>query len=223
MNQPQRTVRVVIADDHKIVRQGLRALLESAGDFEVVAEAEDGHQAVEAAAQKSPDVILLDLSMPGLSGVEALRRIKADQRRIKVLVLSMHTTSEYVRAALRAGADGYLVKGAGVKDLSEALRAVMSGRQFLSPQVERAALLDLLEGPGVSVPADPLEQLTPREREVLQLIAEGHSNKSVAAKLDLSIKTVDGHRTRIMNKLDLHDVTALTRFAIRHGLVSPEE
>jgi DNA-binding NarL/FixJ family response regulator len=222
MNESGKKITVVLADDHQIVRQGLRALLEASGGFEVVAEAEDGHQAIEAAEAEQPDVVLLDLSMPGLSGVEALRRIKANRPRTKVLVLSMHTTSEYVRAALRAGADGYLVKGAGVKDVNLALQTVVTGRQFLSPQVERAALLDLLEGPTAHAASDPLAQLTPREREVLQLIAEGYSNKAVASKLGLSIKTVDGHRTRVMAKLDLHDVTALTRFAIRHGLVSTE-
>jgi DNA-binding NarL/FixJ family response regulator len=212
--------RIVIADDHKIVRQGLRALLDAAGGVEVVAEAADGHAALEAVARFQPDVVLLDLSMPGLGGLEALQRIKKEWKRTRVLVLSMHTTSEYVRAALRAGADGYVVKGAGVRELNDAIRVVVEGRQFLSAQVERAALLDLLDGPAVT--ADPLARLTPREREVLQLIAEGHSNRSVAVKLGLSVKTVDGHRTRVMSKLDLHDVTALTRFAIRHGLVSPE-
>lgn len=220
MSEHDKPARVVLADDHLIVRQGLRALLEATSGFEVVAEAADGHQALEAVEREKPDIVLLDLSMPELSGLEALRRIKKGHPKIKVLVLSMHTTSEYVRAALRAGANGYLVKGAGIGDLSEALQTVVDGGQFLSPQVERAALLDLLDGPGARTFVDPLEQLTPREREVLQLIAEGHSNRSIADKLSLSIKTVDGHRTRVMSKLDLHDVTALTRFAIRHGLVS---
>lgn len=215
-------IRVVLADDHLIVRQGLRALLEAADGFEVVAEASDGNQAVELVDQHRPDVVVLDLSMPGLSGVEALRRIKDKSRSVRVLVLSMHATSEYVRAALRAGAEGYLVKGSGVKDLTEAIRTVAMGKPFLSPEVERAALQDLLEGPRGTTNMDPLDDLTPREREVLQLIAEGHSNRSIADRLGLSIKTVDGHRTRVMAKLDLHDATAVTRFAIRHGLVSAE-
>jgi len=223
MSEAGEVIRVVLADDHEIVRQGLRALLESTGGFEVVAEAGDGHEAVAAATTHDPDVVLLDLSMPGMSGVEALRRIKESSRKVRVLVLSMHATSEYVRSALRAGADGYLVKGSGVKDLTEALRAVVAGEQFLSPEVERAALQDLLDGPEVGLVVDPLERLTPREREVLQLIAEGHSNRSISELLGLSIKTVDGHRTRVMNKLDLHDATALTRFAIRHGLVSADQ
>ena len=215
-------IRVVLADDHLIVRQGLRALLETSGDFEIVAEASDGAEALAAVTSHDPDVVVLDLSMSGLNGLEALRRIKETSRRTKVLVLSMHATSEYVRAALRAGADGYLVKGAGIGDLSAALHAVLAGDRFLSPEVERAALLDLLDGPSRDSEGDTLLRLTPREREVLQLIAEGHTNKSIASKLGLSVKTVDGHRTRIMAKLDLHDATALTRFAIRHGLVSPE-
>ena len=223
MNGHDGMVKVVLADDHLIVRQGLRALLEATAGFEVVAEAADGHEALEAVENKAPDIVLLDLSMPGLSGLEALRRIKKNHPKIKVLVLSMHTTSEYLRSALRAGANGYLVKGAGIGDLNEALRTIIEGGQFLSPQVERAALLDLLDGPKARTFVDPLELLTPREREVLQLIAEGHSNRSIAEKLGLSIKTVDGHRTRVMSKLDLHDVTAVTRFAIRHGLVSSEQ
>lgn len=223
MIDSEKVIRVVLADDHAIVRQGLRALLEAATGFAVVAEARDGAEALEAVAREAPDVVLLDLSMPGSSGVEALRRIREAVRHTRVLVLSMHSTSEYVRAALRSGADGYVVKGSGIKDLTTAIRAVAAGERFLSPEVERAALLDLLDGPEIGLVVDPLERLTPREREVLQLIAEGHSNRAVADRLGLSAKTVDGHRTRIMTKLDLHDVTALTRFAIRHGLVSPNE
>lgn len=217
------TIRVVLADDHLIVRQGLRALLEASGGFDVVAEASEGAEAVEAVERERPEVVVLDLSMAGLNGLEALRRIKASVPKTRVLILSMHATNEYVRAALRSGADGYIVKGSGISDLSDALRSVVAGRRFLSPQVERAALLDLLDGPSDRKDQDPLSQLTPREREVLQLIAEGHSNKSIAHKLNLSIKTVDGHRTRVMSKLDLHEATALTRFAIRHGLVSSDQ
>jgi DNA-binding NarL/FixJ family response regulator len=215
---------VVLADDHLIVRQGVRALLEASGGFEVAAEASDGAGAVAAAEAERPDVVVLDLSMSGVGGIEALRRLRDRSKRApRVLVLSMHATSEYVRAALRAGADGYVVKGSGIGELCEALRAVADGRRFLSAQVERAAVLDLIEGPGPRVEGDPLARLTPREREVLQLIAEGHSNRSIAERLGLSMKTVDGHRTRVMTKLDAHDVTALTRFAIRHGLVSPDQ
>ena len=217
-----RKLRVVLADDHQIVRQGLRALLEASGGFQVVGEASDGHEVVEIVEAEVPDVVILDLSMAGLSGIEALRRIKESSSTVRVLVLSMHSTSEYVRAALRAGADGYVIKGSGIGDLTDALAMVAEGRRFLSPEIERAALLDLLDGPDHRAVVEPLEQLTPREREVLQLIAEGHTNRSIAERLGLSIKTVDGHRTRVMNKLDLHEATALTRFAIRHGLVSPD-
>jgi DNA-binding NarL/FixJ family response regulator len=223
-NGASRRIRVVLADDHLIVRQGLRALLEASGGFEVVAEASDGAGAVAAVERERPDAVVLDLSMAGVGGIEALRRIRGRSRQApRVLVLSMHSTSEYVRAALRAGADGYVVKGSGIGELCEALRAVAAGRKFLSAQVERAALLDLIEGAGPGSEVDPLARLTPREREVLQLIAEGHSNRAIAERLGLSVKTVDGHRTRVMTKLDVHEATALTRFAIRHGLVSPEQ
>ena len=222
MGDESSTIRVILADDHAMVRQGLKALLDADGGFRVVGEASDGKEAIEATRREQPDVLLLDLSMAGMSGIEALRRLRDERSKTRVLVVSMHATSEYVRAALRAGADGYLVKGSGVADLKEAVRAVARGQRFLSPEVERAALQDLLDGPDARAVVDPLERLTPREREVLQLIAEGHSNRSIAEALDLSIKTVDGHRTRVMSKLDLHDVTALTRFAIRHGLVSPD-
>lgn len=217
-------IRVVLADDHLIVRQGVRALLEASGGFEVVAEASDGAGAVAAAETERPDVVVLDLSMAGVGGIEALRRLRdRSSRAPRVLVLSMHATNEYVRAALRAGADGYVVKGSGIGELCAGLRAVAAGGRFLSAQVERAAVLDLIEGAGPGAEVDPLARLTPREREVLQLIAEGHSNKAIADRLGLSIKTVDGHRTRVMTKLDAHDATALTRFAIRHGLVSPNQ
>jgi len=223
MRQPGRPIRVVLGDDHAIVREGLRALLEAVGGFDVVAEAKDGNEAVAAAERTRPDVVVLDLSMPAMSGLEALRRIKESCRGVRVLVLSMHATSEYARAALRSGADGYLVKGTGIDDLREAPLRVTAGERYVCAEVERAALQDILDGPGIEASADPLDRLTSREREVLQLIAEGHSNRAIADKLGLSIKTVDGHRTKVMSKLDLHDATALTRFAIRHGLVSPDQ
>jgi NarL family two-component system response regulator LiaR len=213
-------IRVVLADDHRIVRAGLMALLASQGDFEVVGEASDGREALEAAERLRPDVLLLDLSMPGLNGVEALRRVRAVSPTTRVLVLSMHAAPEYVRPALAAGAAGYVVKGAGLEDLVDALRTVASGGRFLGPEARRvveAATLDLR-------PAgeDQLMRLTPREREVLQLVAEGHTNREIATLLGCAPKTVDAHRTRLMQKLDLHDAQAVTRFAMRRGLISPE-
>jgi len=209
-------IRVVVADDHAIVRAGLRALLDAAGDVTVVAEAADGRAAVEAVERLRPDVLLLDLSMPGLNGVEALRRVREGAPRTRVLVLSMHAAPEYVRPALRAGALGYLVKGAGLDDLLAALRAVAAGRRFLGPEAERVAARAGADE------SDDLDRLTPREREVLQLVAEGRTNREIASALGLSPKTVDAHRTRVMQKLDLHDAQALTRYALRRGLISGE-
>ncbi len=207
-------IRVVVADDHAIVRAGLRAVLDAAGDVQVVAEAADGRAAVEAVERLRPDVLLVDLSMPGLNGVEAVRRVRASTPSTRVLVLSMHAAPEYVRPALRAGALGYLVKGSGLDDLLPALRRVAAGLRFLGPEAARLA-----EQPDVG---DDLDLLTPREREVLQLVAEGRTNREIAATLGLSPKTVDAHRTRVMQKLDLHDAQALTRYALRRGLISEE-
>jgi DNA-binding NarL/FixJ family response regulator len=208
-------IRVVIADDHAIVRSGLKSLLESTGDIRVAAEAFDGHGAVEAVERERPDVLVLDLSMPGWGGIEALKQLSKRAPSTRVLVLSMHTAPEYVRPALRAGASGYIVKGAGLDDLLLAVRRLAAGERFFSAEVER-----LRAAPAAA--RDGLEQLTPREVEVLQLVAEGNTNREIGRLLDLSPKTVDAHRTRIMQKLDLHDAQALTRFALRHGLITAE-
>lgn len=207
-------IRVVIADDHTIVRDGLRALLAAEADLRVVGEAGDGRAALEATGRTSPDVLLLDLSMPGLNGVEALRRLREVAPATRVLVLSMHGSSDYVRPAIAAGAAGYLVKGAGLDHLLAALRKVAAGGTYLGPEAQRAM------SAGGGAPDDSLERLTPREREVLQWVAEGRSNKDIGAGLGISPKTVDAHRTNIMAKLDLHDASALTRYALRRGLVS---
>jgi two-component system response regulator NreC len=212
-------IRVVVADDHAIVRAGIRAVLGAADDVSIVAEADDGRAALDAVARHRPNVLLLDLTMPGLSGLEALARIREACATTAVLVLSMHTAAEFVRPALRMGARGYVVKGAGLDDLVHAVRVVASGARFLDPSVASVAEGDEIE-PGR--PADDLAQLTPREREILQLIAEGHTNKSIGDRLGLSAKTVDVHRTNLMRKLDLHSAQALTRFAIRRGLVGVE-
>lgn len=206
-------IRVVVADDHAIVRAGLRSLLEAEGDVQVVGEASDGREAIDVAARARPDVLLLDLSMPGAGGVEAVRRASELDPPVAVLVLSMHATAEYVRPALRAGARGYLVKGAGLDDLVRALRAVAGGGRFLGPEAEQVVRHGLGDG------ADELERLTPREREVLQLVAEGRTNREIAEELGVAPKTVDAHRTRLMQKLDLHDGRALTRFALRRGII----
>lgn len=208
--------RVVIADDHTIVRQGLRSLLSAAGGFSVVGEAADGREALAVVERLQPEVLLLDLSMPGLNGVEALRRVKEVSPRTRVLVLSMHAGQDYVRPAVRAGAAGYLVKGAGLDRLLEALQAVASGGTFYGPEAQ-AVLAATAPGRAVE---DSLELLTGREREVLQLVAEGKSNRDIGELLGISPKTADAHRTNIMRKLDLHDAQALTRYAVGRGLVT---
>lgn len=209
-------IRIALADDHNVVRQGLRALLEGVKDFRVVGEARDGKEMVELVFREKPDVAVIDLAMPSLNGVEATRRIVRDMPAVRVLVLSMYTGEEYVREALAAGAAGYLVKDSAADDLVEAIRLVAKGSQFLSP-----AIAHLAQPPGKGT-ASPLDRLTSREREVLQLIAEGNSNKEIAARLSLSVKTIEAHRTNLMTKLDIHDTASLTRFAIARGLVRTE-
>jgi DNA-binding NarL/FixJ family response regulator len=213
-------IRVLLADDHAIVRTGLRALLARHPDVTVVGEASDGREAIEAARRLRPDVLLLDLSMPHANGVDALRAVHAELPSVRVLVLSMHEAPDYVRPALRAGAAGYVVKGAGLADLVRAIRTVAAGGRFLGAEAERVAASDLDRPPGGGAPLDDIERLSPREREVLQLVAEGHTNRQIAERLGLSPKTVDGHRTRLMQKLDLHDAPSLTRYALRHGLIA---
>lgn len=212
-------IRVVVADDHAIVRTGIRALLATAGDMMVVAEAGDGRTAIEAVAHHRPDVLLVDLTMPELNGLEVITRARAASPRTRVLVLSMHAAAEFVRPALRAGANGYVVKGSGLDDLVRAVRVLAVGETFLGPDAAAIAEADEMDP---RRPLDDLEHLTPREREILQLIAEGHTNKAIGERLGLSAKTVDVHRTNIMKKLDLHSAQALTRFAIRRKLIDVE-
>ena len=214
-----RKIRIVLTDDHAVVRAGLRALFGAHPGLEVVGEAADGREAIELCDRLRPDVLLLDLSMSSFNGIEALRRVRTSFPMTRVLVLSMHAAPEYVRPALKAGATGYLVKGAGLDSLVEAVRSVAAGEQFLGPEASRVVQGDLDHPPPASGEAGPLERLTPREREVLQLVAEGHTNREIARLLSVSPKTVDAHRTNLMAKLDLHDAQALTRFAVRCGLV----
>ena len=211
-------IRVVVADDHAIVRAGLRALLGAQPDFTVVAEAADGRAAAAEVERHRPDVLLLDLTMPGWNGIDALARVRAACPGTRVVVLSMHAAPEYVRPALRAGAEGYVVKGAGLEDLVEAVRTVAAGGRFLGPEARRVVEGDA----GHDDAADDLDRLTPREREVLKLVAEGHTNREIGALLGVSPKTVDTHRTNVMQKLDLHDAPSLTRFALRRGLIASE-
>ncbi|HXG32580.1 MAG TPA: response regulator transcription factor [Bryobacteraceae bacterium] len=207
-------IRILLADDHALVRQGFRLILETQPDMEVVGEAANGREAVELAQRISPDVVIMDVGMPEMGGIEATRRLAQCCPRTAVLALSMHKDSVYVREILRAGARGYLLKDAFDRDLLAAVRAVARGEGYLSPAVSEAVLSDYRR----SV-SDPLDLLTSREREVLQLLAEGKTNKEIASMLNLSIYTVDAHRGRIMEKLNLHSIGELVRFALRHGLV----
>ncbi len=211
---PDRTIKVLLADDHAIVRQGLKLILAAQPDFEVVGEAANGREAAELAEKLKPDIVLMDVQMPDLNGIEATRRMVAANSRIKVLVLSMHKEALYVREVLKAGARGYILKDAIDTELLSAMRSVARGDGYISPAVSGALLTDYREQS-----SNPLDTLSTREREVLQLIAEGKTNKEVATKLNLSVYTVDSHRGKIMEKLNLHSAGELVRFAMKNGLV----
>jgi DNA-binding NarL/FixJ family response regulator len=208
------TVRILLADDHSMVRQGFRRILEAQQDIEIVGEASDGREAVALVEQLKPDVVVMDVAMPGLNGIEATRRISEVSPRTRVLALSMHKDGVYVREILRAGARGYLLKDAFDADLIAAVRAVARGEGYIAPAVADSVLADYRQQV-----SDPIDLLTSREREVLQLIAEGKTNKEIAAHLNLSVYTVDAHRGRIMEKLNLHSTGELVRFALRKGLI----
>lgn len=213
-------MKVILADDHHLVRSGIRALLESITGVLVVAEAGDGREALELIERHHPDIALLDITMPGLNGLEVAARVRESSPRTRVIVLSMHAGETYVAQALRAGVAGYLLKDSAASDLQAALEAVGRGGTFLSPSISQQVVSSYLRGELPS--ADPLGGLSPRQREVLQLIAEGRSTKEIAADLELSIKTVETHRAQIMERLGIHDVPGLVRFAIRSGLISSE-
>ena len=211
-------IRILLVDDHTILRDGLRALLESEPDLKVIGEAEEGRQAVTLACQHEPDVVLMDISMPLLNGLEATRQIKRQCPKVKVLILSMYDNEEYIRQALEAGAMGYILKDAASRELISAIRDVFRGEAVLSPAVTRLVIEDYLRWGGIR-PVEDADGLSPREREVLQLIAEGHTNKQIAEILNISIKTVQAHRTSLMQKLDLHDRGELIKYAIQKKII----
>ncbi len=207
-------IRVLLADDHAMVRKGFRLILEAQPDMEIAGEAGNGREAVELAEKLHPDVVVMDVAMPELNGIEATRRLAASSPHTRVLALSMHKDSVYVREILRAGARGYLLKDSIDTDLISAVRAVAKGDGYISPGVSDAVLSDYRRHV-----TDPLDLLTSREREVLQMIAESKTNKEIAVSLNLSVYTVEAHRGKIMEKLNLHSTGELVRFAVRHGLV----
>jgi len=211
-------IKVLLADDHTILREGIRALLENEPDMEVIAEAEDGHQAVKLAAQMKPDVILMDVAMPRLNGLEATLQIKKVFCDAKILILTMHDNEEYIRKALASGAMGYILKDADASELLGAIRAVHRGEAVLSPAVTRLVIEDYLRWGDLKA-EQPDDNLSEREREILQLIAEGNTNKQIADILCISIKTVQAHRASLMNKLDLHDRGELIKYAIQKKII----
>jgi DNA-binding NarL/FixJ family response regulator len=214
-------IRVLLADDHALVRAGFRALLQSLPEIEVVAEAGDGREALRLIGLHQPDVVLMDIGMPGLNGLEAAARITQESPQIRVIILSMHATEEYVLRALRAGAVGYLLKDAGTAELELAVKAVVRDETYLSPAVSKHVIADYVQR--VSHKPNSFDQLTPRHREILQLIAEGQTTKEIAQTLNLSAKTVETYRTQLMERLDIHDIAGLVRYAIRTGLITSDK
>jgi len=216
------SIKVLLADDHRIFREGLRALLEKERGIEVVGEAENGRTAIRLAKQLKPDVVLMDISMPDLNGIEATRQITTRTPDTRVIALSIHSDRRFVTGMLKAGAAGYLLKDCALEDLVRAIRTVAAGETYLSPAVAGNVVEAYLAqasaaGPSASTP------LTPRQREVLQLLAEGWSTKQMAARLHVSVKTIETHRKQIMDELDIHSVAELTKFAVREGLTSLEK
>jgi len=211
-------IRVLLADDHALVRAGIRALLNAMEGVEVIAEAGDGREALRLIQELKPDNVLLDVTMPGLSGLEVLEESKKCCPDVRVIILTVHDASEYAMQALRAGAAGYLPKTAAAKELQLAIETVSRGETYVSGEVSRRTLLEYSRG----ATEQPLARLTPRQREILTLIAEGLGTKDVARRLNISVKTVESHRAQLMDRLDIHDVASLVRYSIKTGLVKVE-
>jgi len=212
--------RIVIAEDHTILREGLRSLLSSNPDFEIVGEAEDGRDAIRCIEKFKPDLVLMDLSMPKMDGLDAITEIKKQSPDTKVLVLTVHKAEEYVFASLKAGADGYLLKDATHAELTLAIESVLAGKPYISPGISEKLVAGYLEGRKPLKAESSWDSLTQRERQILKLIAEGYKNKEIAGYLYISVKTVEKHRANLMKKLDLHNASALTAFAMEKGLTA---
>lgn len=211
--------KILLADDHQIIRDGLRTLLEKQANMAVAGEAENGRDAVRLARELEPDVIIMDIAMPDLNGIEATRQVKAEAPEVKIIALSMHSDKRFVTGILQAGASGYLLKDCAFEELAGAIQTVIAGKIYLSPGVAGVVVDDYLQQLSKTATA-PTGALTPREREVLQLLAEGKSTKQIAASLYLSVKTIESFRKQIMDKLNLRTVAELTKYAIREGLTS---
>jgi DNA-binding NarL/FixJ family response regulator len=221
MNNPAKPIRVILADDHTLVRAGIRALLEKLPGVQVVGEAGDGREVLNLVAKHRPDVVLMDIAMPGLNGLEAAERLAKEFPDVRVIILSMHPNEEYVWRALKAGAAGYLLKKAATAELASALQRVARGENYLSQEIS-TRLPKSFPLDGIANRKSPLEQLTGRQREILQLIAEGQNTKGIAEILKVSPKTIEYHRLKLMDCLNVHDVPGLVRFALRVGLVPQE-
>ncbi len=213
-------VRVLLADDHKLVRAGFRAMLNNLKNVEVIGETGDGREALEMIQKLKPDVAFVDITMPGLTGLEVARRISAEMTGVRIIIVSMHTAEDYIGRAVRAGVSGYVLKNADPVELELAIRAAMKGEIYLSPAVSKSLVTEYSRR--VAEDKTLEERLTGRQREVLQLIAEGQNTKDMAVRLNVSIKTIETHRKQLMERLDIHDVAGLVRYAIRAGIIDPE-
>jgi DNA-binding NarL/FixJ family response regulator len=215
----EKTQRILIVDDHTLLRAGLRALLSQDPDIEIVGEADNGRDAIRAVGQLAPHLVLMDLTMPGMNGIEAVTEIKRRYPDVRILVMTLHKAEDYIHASLKAGADGYILKDATQEELRVAIRSVLLGKTYLSMDVSAKVVTGYLGGGKSSGASSVYDSLTHREREVLKLVAEGKSNKYIAEFLNLSVKTVEKHRSNLMSKLDVHNASGLTAYAIEKGLV----
>ncbi len=216
------SIRVILCDDHRVIRQGLRNLIDQQEDMDVIAEAENGREAIDLIAELEPDVVVMDVAMPELNGIEATRKIIDESPEVRVLALSMHADRHYAAGMLGAGASGYLLKDCAFEELADAIRRVSHGSTYLSPDIAGVVVKDYVER--LSAPSDDtaFSVLTDREREVLQLVAEGNTTKQIAKMLHVSVKTIESHRQNIMDKLEIRSVAELTKYAVREGLTSLE-